>query len=72
MYNPPETIDDVNFSARKTMGIDAGFGSSAFGIVITQMADRQIPVLEALEYHTPDFNDVLRKIWDLLKNMVEV
>jgi hypothetical protein len=37
------------------MGIDAGFGSSAFGIVITQMVDRQIQVLEALEYNRPDF-----------------
>jgi hypothetical protein len=36
------------------MGIDAGFGT-AFGIVITQMVDRQIQVLEALEYNRPDF-----------------
>ena len=35
-YNPPNTIDDVNFSARKVLACDPGFGSSAFGVVLAQ------------------------------------
>jgi Holliday junction resolvasome RuvABC endonuclease subunit len=29
------------------MGIDPGFGSSAFGVVVTQISDKQIQILEA-------------------------
>ena len=32
------------------MGIDPAFGSSAFGIVITQRADNQIQIMHAEEY----------------------
>jgi len=43
-YNP----DDFNLSysfTRKSMGIDPGYGSSAFGIVVTQWVDNHIQIL---------------------------
>ena len=48
------------------MGIDPAYGSSSFGIVVTQFADGQIQVLQAEEYKRPDFNEMLQKVWDLL------
>jgi hypothetical protein len=60
---------DPNFSnayAKKCMGIDPAYGSSAFGIVITQFVDGQVRILHAEEYKRPDFNEMLEKVWDLL------
>ena len=66
-YNPPNTIDDVNFSARKVLACDPGFGSSAFGVVLAQQSDTQIQILEAEEYHRPDFNEMIGVVWDILQ-----
>lgn len=49
-YNP----DTINGYAQKSMGIDPGFGSSAFGVVVTQFVDGQIQILHAEEYQRPD------------------
>ena len=49
-----------------SMGIDPGYGSSSFGIVITQLVDAQLQVLYANEYQRPDFNDVLNVIMDFV------
>jgi len=49
------------------MGIDPGFGSSAFGVVVTQISDKQIQTLEAEEYYRPDFNQMLGIVWQLLR-----
>ena len=57
-YNPPSNIDEVNYYTQKSMGIDPGFGSSAFGVVVTQMSDMLMQVLEAEEYNRPDFNQM--------------
>ena len=48
------------------MGIDPGWGSSPFGIVITQWTDDQIHVLYAEEFERPDYNEMLSKIWSLM------
>ena len=37
-YNP----NDINPHAKKTIGVDAGFGSSNFGIVVTQFVNNKI------------------------------
>ena len=58
-YNPPSNVDEVNYYTQKSMGIDPGFGSSAFGVVVTQMSYNLIQVLEAEEYYSPDFNQIL-------------
>jgi hypothetical protein len=63
-YNP----DDFNqfyFSSR-SMGIDPAYGSSAFGIVVTQWEDNHIQILHAEEYHRPDYNEMLSTVYGLM------
>jgi hypothetical protein len=50
-----------------SMGIDPGYGSSSFGIVITQLVDSQLQVLYANEFQRPDFSDMLKVTMDLVK-----
>ena len=57
---------NVNGYALKSMGIDCGFGSSAFGIVITRISDDKIQVLFADEFERPDYNEMLDKVLNLL------
>jgi hypothetical protein len=49
-----------------SMGIDPGWGSSPFGIVITQWTDNQIHVLYAEEFERPDYYEMLSRIWSLM------
>jgi hypothetical protein len=49
------------------MGIDPAWGSSAFGIVVTQWVDEHIQVIHAEEYQRPDYNEMLKVVWKLLK-----
>jgi hypothetical protein len=42
-YNP----DVINMYSRKSLGIDPGFGSSPFGLVVTEWVDRQIQIAYA-------------------------
>jgi hypothetical protein len=55
-----------NTFAKKCMGMDPAYGSSSFGIVITQFVDGQVQILHAEEYKRPDFNEMLSTAWDLL------
>jgi hypothetical protein len=48
------------------MGIDPAYGSSAFGIVVTQWIDNHIQILHAEEYHRPDYNDMLSTVYGLM------
>jgi hypothetical protein len=41
------------------MGIDPAYGSSSFGIVVTQFIDGQVQIVHAEEYKRPDFNEML-------------
>ena len=41
------------------MGIDPAYGSSAFGIVVTEWADGIVQIMHAEEYHRPDYNEIL-------------
>ena len=50
------------------MGIDCGFGSSAFGIVVTRLVNNKIQIVFADEFERPDYNEMLVKVWDLDKN----
>jgi hypothetical protein len=54
-YNP----DLINSYSQKSMGLDLAWGSSAFGIVVTQWVDNYIQVLHAEEYVKPDFDDMV-------------
>jgi hypothetical protein len=55
LYNP----DLVNSYSQKSIGIDPAWGSSAFGIVVTQWQDNHIQVLHAEQYERPDFDEMV-------------
>ena len=63
-YNP----DDIGSSQfiSKSMGIDPAYGSSAFGIVVTQFVDGIVQILNAEEYHRPDYNEMLSLVYGLI------
>jgi hypothetical protein len=69
-YNSNEsTVIAINPFAPKSMRIDPGFGSSSFGIVITQFIDSNlVQVLHVEEYKKPDFNQMLDIVWELITN----
>ena len=55
----------VNKYAQQSMGIDPGFGSSPFGIVVVQFSDGVLQVLYADEFERPSYEDMINKIADL-------
>jgi hypothetical protein len=61
-YNPDVIIP----SSSKSMGIDPAYGSSAFGIVVTQWVDDHIQIVYAEEYHRPDYNEMLSVVYGLM------
>jgi len=65
-YNPNDMM--LYTSLRASMGVDCGFGSSAFGIVVTRLVDQRIQVIFANEYEKPDYNIMLEKIFELVMN----
>lgn len=48
------------------MGLDPGFGSSAFGIVVTEYVDQCINVIYADEFPKPDFNQMIETAAELV------
>jgi hypothetical protein len=48
------------------MGIDPAYGSSAFGIVVTQWVDGIVQILHAEECHRPDYNEMLSTVYELM------
>jgi hypothetical protein len=65
-YNPDAVSSSYFYP--KSMGIDAAYGSSAFGIVLTQWVDNHIQILHAEEYHRPDYNEMLSVVYGLMSN----
>jgi hypothetical protein len=63
-YNP-DAIGSSYFTS-KSMGIDPAWGSSAFGIVVTEWVDDHIQILHAEEYHRPDYNEMLSVVYGLM------
>jgi hypothetical protein len=55
-----------NFYSQKSMGCDPGFGSSAFGIVVTEYVDQCINVIYADEFPRPDFNQMIETTAELV------
>jgi hypothetical protein len=62
-YNP----DNINPNAKKSIGIDPGFGSGNFAIVATQLVDGKIQVISAEEYDRDEagFSDMIHEVWRL-------
>ena len=50
-----------NKYAQQSMGIDPGFGSSPFGIVVLQFSDGVLQVLYADEFERPRYEDMITK-----------
>jgi hypothetical protein len=63
-YNPDEF--NPYYFTPKSMGIDPAWGSSAFGIVVTQWIDNHIQILHAEEYYRPDYNEMLSTTYSLM------
>ena len=64
-YNPDDFNPYYSFTSR-SMGIDPAYGSSAFGIVVTQFEDGIVQIMHAEEYHRPDYNEMLSLIYVLM------
>lgn len=64
-YNPNRVV----VYADKVLGIDPGFGSSAFGIVLLQVSDNIIQVLLADQFERPRYEDMINKITDIIQGL---
>jgi hypothetical protein len=62
----PDAIGSSSYFTSKSMGIDPAYGSSAFGIVVTQWEDNHIQILHAEEYHRPDYNEMLSVVYGFM------
>jgi hypothetical protein len=65
-YNPDDFNPYTHTFTEKSMGIDPGYGSSAFGIVVTQWVHDHIQIMHAEEYHRPDYNEMLSTVYGLI------
>jgi hypothetical protein len=57
----------LNSYSQKSVGIDPGFGSSNFGVCITELVDGLVNVLHAEEYPRPDFNQMINTAANLAR-----
>jgi len=62
----------INKYAQQSMGIDPGFGSSPFGIVVVQFSDGILQVLYADEFERPRYEDVINKIGELYQEFTNI
>ena len=65
-YNPDNFSPSYYSFTSVSMGIDPAYGSSAFGIVVTQWVDDHIEILYAEEYYRPDYNEMLSVVYRLM------
>jgi hypothetical protein len=65
-YNPDDFNPFYSSFTSKSMGIDPAYGSSAFGIVVTEWVDGIVQILYAEEYHRPDYNEMLSTVYGLI------
>jgi hypothetical protein len=64
-YDPNRVVVD----AEKILGLDPGWGSSAFGLVLLQVANGRIEVLIAEEYERPRYQDMAEKVMDIIRGL---
>ena len=63
VYNP----DLIDPYAMRSLGVDCGWGSSPFGITITQYRSHKIEVLYCEEFSRPDYNKMLDLVYELYR-----
>ena len=64
-YNP-DNFNPYSHFTSVSMGIDPAYGSSAFGICVTQWVDNHVQILYAEEFDRPDYNEMLSKVHELM------
>jgi hypothetical protein len=64
-YDP----DQINPYALRSIGIDPGWGSSPFGITVSEYSDGKVRVLFAEEYPRPDYNEMLDRVYWLYRQV---
>ena len=64
-YNPNRVVVE----AQKVLGLDPGWGSSAFGVCLLQVANGRIEVLIAEEFERPRYQDMAEKVIDIIRGL---
>jgi hypothetical protein len=64
-YNPNRVVVE----SQKVLGLDPGWGSSAFGVVLLQVANGRIEVLIADEFERPRYQDMAEKVMDIIRGL---
>ncbi len=49
----------------KSMGIDPGFNSSAFGICVTQFNNGKVEVISLDEFNRSSYEDMINLFWEI-------
>jgi Terminase RNaseH-like domain len=62
----PDVFNPYSHFTSVSMGIDPAYGSSAFGIVVTQWQDDHIQILYADEFHRADYAEMLSLVYSLM------
>jgi hypothetical protein len=66
IYNQILAKPELTPMSQFYIGVDSGFGSSAFAIVLVTILDDKICVLESLELYRQQFNDCIDKISEVM------
>jgi hypothetical protein len=56
---------EVNLNCRRTMGIDPGFGSANYAIVVLQYQDGKIQVTHSEQHHRPNYNTMIDRVMEI-------
>jgi hypothetical protein len=59
----------VIVESQKVLGLDPGWDSSAFGLVLLQVANGRIQVLIAEQYERPRYQDMAEKVMDIIRGL---
>jgi hypothetical protein len=66
LYDPDDEKTYGYAFTSKSMGLDPGYGSSAFGVVVTQWTDDHIQILYADEFARPDYSEMVETVYSLM------
>lgn len=64
-YDPNRVVVE----SQKVLGLDPGWGSSAFGVCLLQVANGRIEVLIADEYESPRYQEMAEKVMDIIRGL---
>lgn len=63
--NNPVNSEVIWPNIKKSVGIDVGFGSSMFTIVVTQFVNNHIEVIIADQFERPSFQAMIDEVWKI-------